>query len=143
MSLDFFHYTYNYRNSKPAYFQHNYISENETDQEIVSEYDQEIPQSLTADIPLDTERKSHTTITRHQENKLSKPTSSPFPIKMTAKLECHWTKHRTITESHNRSNNKRSTTTEPPPLSGRQPKPLGGGGGGLMVSNLRPRFCCC
>ena len=36
-----------------------------------------------------TTRKSHTTITRHQEDKLSKATSSLFPIKMIAKLE--WT----------------------------------------------------
>ena len=48
---------------------------------IVSEYDQDIPQSQTVD------RKSHTTITRHQEDKLSKATSSLFPIKMIAKLE--------------------------------------------------------
>ena len=34
-----------------------------------------------------TARKSHTTITRHQEDKLSKVTSSLFPIKMIAKLE--------------------------------------------------------
>ena len=31
--------------------------------------------------------KSHTTITRHQEGKLSKATSSLFSIKMTAKVE--------------------------------------------------------
>ena len=36
-----------------------------------------------------TTRKSHTTITRHQEDKLSKVTSSLFPIQMIAKLE--WT----------------------------------------------------
>ena len=34
-----------------------------------------------------TMRKSHTTITRHQEDKQSKATSSLFPIKMIAKLE--------------------------------------------------------
>ena len=34
-------------------------------------------------------RKSHTTTMRHQEDKLSKATSSLFPIKMIAKLE--WT----------------------------------------------------
>ena len=34
-----------------------------------------------------TAKKSHTTITRHQEDKLSKTTSSLFPIKMFAKLE--------------------------------------------------------
>ena len=36
-----------------------------------------------------TARKRHTTITRHQEDRLSKATSSLFPIKMIAKLE--WT----------------------------------------------------
>ena len=34
-------------------------------------------------------RKSHTTITSHQEDKQSKATSSLFPIKIIAKLE--WT----------------------------------------------------
>ena len=34
-----------------------------------------------------TARKSHTAITRHQEDKLSKATSSLFPIKMIARLE--------------------------------------------------------
>ena len=47
------------------------------------EYDPEIPQSQTAD----TARKSHTTITRQQEDKLSKATKSLFPIKMIPKLE--------------------------------------------------------
>ena len=50
-----------------------------------SEYDQEISQSQTAG----TARKSRSTITRHQENKLSKANSSLFPIKMIAILE--WT----------------------------------------------------
>ena len=67
-----------------------------------------------------TARKSHTTITRHQEDKLSKATSSLFPIKMIAKLEG--------TESNVQENieqlqtptigvtiNNKSTTTEPPP----------------------------
>ena len=53
---------------------------------IVSGYDQEIPQSQTADNPIG---KRHTTITRHQEDKLRKATSSFFTIKMIAKLE--WT----------------------------------------------------
>ena len=33
-----------------------------------------------------TARKSHTTVTRHQEDKLSKAISSLFPIKMIAKI---------------------------------------------------------
>ena len=51
---------------------------------IVREYDQEIPQQ-----PRGTARKSRSTITRHQEDKLSKVTSSLVPIKMIAMLE--WT----------------------------------------------------
>ena len=55
---------------------------------IVSEYDQVIPQSQTADNPVASRaRKSHSTITRHQEDKLSKATSSLFPIKTIAILE--------------------------------------------------------
>ena len=56
---------------------------------IISEYDQEIPQSQTAEKPHGTAKKSRPTITRHQEDKLSKATSSIFPIKMIAILE--WT----------------------------------------------------
>ena len=53
--------------------------------------------------------KSHTAITRHQEDKLSKATSSLFPIKTIAKLE--WAQsnvqqNRTIAESQNGGNNK-------------------------------------
>ena len=54
-----------------------------------SEYDQEIPQSKNRRQPRGTVRKSRSTITRHQEDKLSKATSSLFPIKMIAILE--WT----------------------------------------------------
>ena len=53
---------------------------------IVCEYDQEIPQSQTADNPV---RKSRSIITRHQEDKLSKATSPLFPIKIIAILK--WT----------------------------------------------------
>ena len=48
---------------------------------IVSEYDQQLPESQTAD-------NHDTTITRHQEDKPSKAASSlSSPIKMIAKLE--------------------------------------------------------
>ena len=70
--------------------------------------------------PCGTARKSQSTITRHQEDKLSKATSSLFPIKMIAILE--------RTQSNVQQNieqlqtptmgvtiNKKSTTTEPPP----------------------------
>ena len=51
-----------------------------------SKYDQEILQSQTADNPVDTARKSHITIMRHQEGKQNKATSSPLAINMIAKL---------------------------------------------------------
>ena len=87
-------------------------------QKKVSEYDQEIPQSQTHG----TARRSHITITRHQEDKLSKATSFLFPVKIIAKLE--WTQSNAQqnieknTESHNgrnnqqRINNNRTTALE-------------------------------
>ena len=54
-----------------------------------SEYDQEIPQSQTADNPIAQRGRAAHSVTRHQEDKLSKATSSLFPIKMIAILE--WT----------------------------------------------------
>ena len=69
--------------------------------------------------PRGTARKSRSTITRHQEDKLSKAISSLFPIKMIAILE--WTlsnvqQNRTITNSTmGVTINKKSTTTETPP----------------------------
>ena len=66
-----------------------------------------------------TARKSHTTITRHQEDKLSKVTSSLLPINMIAKLE--WTEsnvqqniEQLQTPKMGVTINKKSTTTEPP-----------------------------
>ena len=56
--------------------------------ETVSENDQEIPQSRTADKP-QAPQGSHTTITRYQKDKQSRATSSVFPVKMIAKLK--WT----------------------------------------------------
>ena len=63
--------------------------------------------------------KSHTTIMRHQEDKLSKATSSIFPIKMIAKLK--WTQNniqqnieQLQTSTMGVTINKKSTTTEPP-----------------------------
>ena len=52
----------------------------------VSEYDQEIPQSKTADQPMAPRGNP-----RHQEDKLSKlskATNSLFPIQMSGKLAC-------------------------------------------------------
>ena len=76
---------------------------------IVSEFDKKIPQSHCRQAH-DTARKSHTTIKRHQEDKRSKATSFLFPhqddcnSRMDVKIRT--TNHRTITESHNRSNNQ-------------------------------------
>ena len=90
-------------------------------------------------------RKSHSNITRHQEDKLSKATSSLFPIKMIALLE--------LTKSNVQQNieqlqtptigvtiNKKSTITELPLYNGQQPRPPGGGGLKyiLLARNLRP-----
>ena len=84
-------------------------------------------------------RKSHTTITRHQDDRQSKATSffslslflslslslSLFPIKMIAKLE-YTTKHINIAESRNGSNNQqRIHNNRATALNGQQPKPLG------------------
>ena len=68
-------------------------------------------------------RKSRTTVTRHQEDKQSRATSSLFPIEMIAKLE--WTQSNAqqninikITDSHigtnnqHRINNNRTTALE-------------------------------
>ena len=70
--------------------------------------------------PRGTARKSCSTITRHQEDKLSKATSPLFPIKMIAILE--WTKsnvqqniEQLQTPTMGVTINKKSTTTEPPP----------------------------
>ena len=64
---------------------------------IVSEYGQEIPQTNRRQ-PHGTARKSRSTITRHQEDKLSKATSSLFPIKMIAKSQ-QQQNHRLRTDS--------------------------------------------
>ena len=67
----------------------------------------------------DTARKSHTTITRHQEDKLSKATSSLFLIKMIAKLEGTYSNvqqniDQLQTPTMGVTINNKTTTTEPP-----------------------------
>ena len=64
-------------------------------------------------------RKRHTTITKHQEDKQSKETSSLFPIKMIAKPD--WTQSNAQQNKEQPQNptmgvtiNIESTTTEPP-----------------------------
>ena len=61
------------------------ISKNKT-----SEYDQELPQSHTTDLPMAPQRKSHRTltVTRHQEDSQSKK-AALFPINIIALLEGH------------------------------------------------------
>ena len=79
-----------------------------------SEYDQEIPLLITnCRQTRGTGKKSQTAITRYWEDEQSQATSSPFPIKMIAKLKCT-TKHRTVTESHNGSNNQQPTNNNRP-----------------------------
>ena len=56
----------------------------------VSEYDQEIPQSQTADNPVAPRGRATQPSRDHQEDKFSKATSSLYPIKIIAILE--WTK---------------------------------------------------
>ena len=82
---------------------------------IVSEYDQEIPQSQSADKPVASWGRA-----RHQEDKQSKATSSLFPIETIAKLE--WTPSSAQQNIEQLQNpkmgvtiNNESTTTEPPP----------------------------
>ena len=67
-----------------------------------------------------TARKSHTTILRHQEDRLNKAISSPYPIKMIAKLK--WTQSNVQQYIEQLQNptmgvtlNNESTATEPPP----------------------------
>ena len=94
----------------------------------VSEYDQERPQSQTADEPGHREEEPHNN--HETQDKQSKETSSFFPIEMIAKLE--------LTQSNAQQNieqlqnptlgvtiNNESTKTEPPPKNGQQPKPRG------------------
>ena len=82
--------------------------------------------------PHGTARKSHSTITRHQEDKLSKATSSLFSIKMIAILKWTYSSvqqniEQLQTPTMGVTINKKSTTTEPPPWKGQQPTPPGGG----------------
>ena len=67
-----------------------------------------------------TVRKSYIKITRHQEDKQSKATSSLFPIKMIAKLEkAHGNVQQDMEQTQNPTMgaiiNNESTTTEPLP----------------------------
>ena len=78
------------------YSTHNLSPKRELSLKIVCEYDQEIPQISKCRQTRGIVRKSHTTITRHQEDKQSEATSSLFPIKMIAKLE--------LTQSNARQN---------------------------------------
>ena len=57
--------------------------------ELKSEYNQEIPQSHTADQPMTPRGRAteYLKVIRHQEDNLSKVTSSLFLVKMIAKLE--------------------------------------------------------
>ena len=79
----------------------------------------------------DTARKSRTTITIHKEDKLSKATSSLFPIQMIANKEWTYKNKETITESdigsYNQQRMKNNRTTS---LERTAAYVTGGGGGG-------------
>ena len=77
----------------------------------MGEYDHIRPQSQTVDKPVAPRtRKSHTTITRHQEGKKNKNNQLSFPHQDDCKTsfghKVSNKKHRTITESLNGSNNQ-------------------------------------
>ena len=55
-----------------------------TNSKIESEYDQEIPQSLAADKPMEPRGRATKQITRHQQDKPSNATSYLLPVKMIA-----------------------------------------------------------
>ena len=93
-----------------------------------------------------TERNSHTTITRHQEDKLSKAASSfSSPSRWSQNKNGHKVKkYRTITESCNGSNNQQqinnnriSALEQTAAYISGLLKCI------LLVPNLCPRFCCC
>ena len=114
---------------------------------IVSEYDQEIPQSQTAATPLHRKEESlnhHETPRRQikQSNQLSLPNQDDCNTRMNIKQRT--TKHRTTTDSHNGSNNKQKVnnnrTTALKPTAAQATRGLKCI---LLVPNLRPRFCCC
>ena len=78
--------------------------------------------------------KIHSTIMRHQEDKISKATSSLFPIKTIAILD--WTKRsvqqnieQLQTPTMRVTINKKSTTTKPQPRTDSSLSHRGGGGG--------------
>ena len=84
---------------------------------IVSEYDQEIPQSQTTDNPVAPRGRA---AQPSREDKSSKATSSLFPIKMIAILEWTYSNvqqniEQLQTPTMGVTKNKKSTTTEPPP----------------------------
>ena len=95
-----------------------------------------------------TARKSRSTITRHQEDKLSKATSSLFPIKMISILEWTYSNVQHNIEQlqtptmgvtiNKKINNNRNTALERIAA-----EATGGLNCILLVPNLRPTFCCC
>ena len=78
-----------------------------------------------------------------QSDQLSLPHQDDCNTRMCTKENT--TKHRTITDSHNRSNNKQKVNNNRTTALERSHRRVGGGGLKyiLLVPNLRPRFCCC
>ena len=105
-----------------------------------------VSQSQTADKPMALRGNSHTTFTRHQEDKLNKAASSlSFPSRWSQNKNGHKvTKYRPITESCNgstnqqRISNNRIIALEQTVLSLSGVLKLH-----FTGTNLRPRFCCC
>ena len=112
----------------------------QTQSNIVSEYDQEITQSQTADKPVASSGRA-----TQLKDKQSKATSSLFPILMIAKQE--WTQSNAKQNKEQLQNhtmrvtiNNRATTLERTAA-----KATGEGVFKciLLVQNIRPIFCCC
>ena len=95
---------------------------------IVSEYDQEIQQSQTADNPVAPRGRAAQPPRDTRKTNQAKQSAPPLPTKMIAILE--WTQsnvqqntEQSQTPTMGVTINKKSTTTEPPPQNGQQPKP--------------------
>ena len=120
----------------------------ETGFKIVSEYDQEIPQSQTADNPEAREEEPP----NHQETPgrqtKQQPTPHPHQDDRNTRTDTkqRTTKHRTITDSHNGSNNKQKANnnrTTAPEGTVAQATVGGGGGGGAYWYSTSFAFLHC
>ena len=117
----------------------------------VSEYDQKYHYHKLQTNPWQREEEPHNNhVTPGRQTKQSNQLSltRQDDCKTRKDIKKRTIKHRTITESHNRSNNKQQVNNNKNhTLERTAALATGGGGGGakciLLVPNLRPRFCCC